>query len=252
MNLRAALSAAATCAAAGTLLCGCNLGQSQNAILVDKDSTTGTTQSLAPFTVLGPWQIRYTFDCTKQNSEEVLNVNQFTVDVFNGDDNSTAFEHPQTTFVSVKRQGTLHFTTPGNYYVHIDTECDWTLQVMDLSSGPVASASAAPPVPRPHGRVALGVTFISTFGPYNCDLTGTAARLCEVGDGTAGTSPFGALRMHRTVADQGGPGDCTTAATTGTLTAANGDALTVQADRGQSCKRSGADTYTFTVTGGTG
>jgi hypothetical protein len=252
VNLRGALSAAATCAAAGTLLCGCNLGQSQNALLVDTDSTTGATQSLAPFTVSGPWQIKYTFDCTKENSEELLNVNQFTIDVFNGDDNSTAFEHPQTTFVSVKQRGTLNFTTPGNYYLHIDTQCDWTLQVIDLSNGPVASASAAPKLPQPHGTVALDVTVISEFGPYNCDLTGTAALLCEVGDGTAGTSPFGALRLHRTVADQGGTGDCTTATTTGTLTAANGDVLNVQADKGQSCKRSGVDTYPFTVAGGTG
>ena len=252
VNLRAALRAAATCAAAGTLLCGCNLGQSQNAILVDKDSTTGTTQSLAPFTVSGPWQIKYTFDCTKQNSEELLNVNQFTVDVFNGDDNSTAFEHPQTTLVSVKRQGTLNFKTPGNYYLHIDTQCDWTLQAIDLSNGPVASASATPQVPQPHGSIALDVSFISKLGRYNCDLTGTAALRCEVGDGTAGTSPFGALRMHRTVAGQGGTDDCTTATTSGTLTAANGDVLNVQADKGQSCKRTGVDTYTFTVTSGTG
>jgi hypothetical protein len=252
VNLRAALSAAAGCAATGTLLCGCSLGQSQSAILVDTDSTTGSTQSLAPFTVSGHWQIKYTFDCTKQNSEEVLNVNQFTVDVFNGDDNSTAFEHPQTTFVSVKRRGTLDFTTPGNYYLHIDTQCDWTVQVVDLSSGPAASTSAAPRVPPVHGTVALDVTLTSDFGAYNCDLTGTAALLCQVGDGTAGTSPFGALSMHRTVAGQGGTGDCTTATTTGTLTAANGDVLNVQADKGQSCKKSGVDSYSFTVTGGTG
>jgi hypothetical protein len=252
VNLRAALRAAAGWAAAGTLLCGCSLGQSQSAILVDTDSTNGTARSLAPFTVSGHWQIKYTFDCTKQNSEEVLNVNQFTVDVFNGDDNSTAFEHPQTTFVSVKRQGTLNFTTPGNYYLHVDTQCDWTVQVIDLSSGQVASASSPPRVPQAHGTVALDVTFTSEFGAYNCDLTGTAALLCQVGDGTVGTSPFGALSMHRTIADKGGTGDCTTATTTGTLTAANGDVLNVQADKGQSCKRSGADSYTFTVTGGTG
>jgi hypothetical protein len=252
MSLRAALRAAASCAAAGTMLCGCNLGQSQSAVLVDTDSTSGTARSLAPFAVSGLWQIKYTFDCTKANSEGLLNVNQFSVDVFNGDDNSTAFEHPQTTFVSVKRRGTLDFTTPGNYYLHIDTQCDWTVQVIDLSSGPVASTSAAPHVPQAHGTVALDVTFISEFGRYNCDLTGTAALLCRVGDGTAGTSPFGALSMHRTVADQGGTGDCTTATTTGTLTAANGDVLNVQADKGQSCKRSGVDSYTFTVAGGTG
>jgi hypothetical protein len=252
VNLRAALSAAATCAAAGTLLCGCGLSQSQTALLVDTDSTTGAARSLAPFTVPGAWQIKYTFDCTKQNSEELLDVNQFTIDVFNGDDNSTAFEHPQTTFVSVKRQGTLDFKTPGNYYLHTDTPCDWTLQVIDLSNGTPASASPAPRVPQAHGSVALDVTFASKVGPYNCDLSGTAARLCEVGDGTAGTSPFGALSMHRTVAHQGGTDDCTTATTSGTLTATNGDVLNVQADKGQSCKRSGVDTYPFTVTGGTG
>ncbi|HXA29486.1 MAG TPA: hypothetical protein VN193_12175 [Candidatus Angelobacter sp.] len=252
MNLLALLRTAVGGVAAGTLLCGCSLGQAQSAILVDTDSTTGTAQSLAPFRVSGPWQVRYTFDCTKQNSEEVLNVNQFTLDVFNGDDNSTAFEHPQTTFVAVKRQGTLNFSTPGNYYLHVDTQCDWTLQAVDLSSGPVASASAAPRVPQPHGTVALDVTFASVFGPYNCNLTGTVAALCAVGDGTVGTSPFGALRMHRTFAVAAGVGDCFTSTTTGTLTAANGDVLDVQSTKGQACKRSNAASYSFTVTGGTG
>jgi len=251
MNLRAALRAAATVAVAGTVLSGCNFGGAQSAILVDSDSTTGTTRSLAPFAVSGPWRIKYTFDCTKEISEGVLNVNQFTIDVFNGDDNSTAFEHPQTTLVSVKRQGTLNFTTPGNYYLHVDTQCDWTLQVIDLSSGQVVSTSSAPHVPQPHGTVALDVTFTSDFGPYSCDLTGTTAQLCVVGDGTAAASPFGPLSMHLLVALHG-TGNCVPATTTGTVTAADGDVLDVKADKGQACQRSQTNSYSMTVTGGTG
>ena len=251
MSLRAVLRLAATCAGAGLLLCGCSLGQVQSAVLVDTDSTAATSRSLDPFTVSGPWQIKYTFDCTKENSEGLLDVNQFTIDVFNGDDNSTAFEHPQTTVIAVKRRGTLNFMTPGDYYLHVDTQCDWTLQVVDLSSGTAAASAAASPVPHPHGTVALDTTFASDFGPYNCDLTGTAAHVCVVGDGTAGTSPFGPLSMHVMVAEQNGTGDCPTGTTTGTLTAANGDVLTVTVDRELSCK-AGAATYSFTVTGGTG
>jgi hypothetical protein len=252
VRIRSALRATATLAAAATLLCGCNLGQAQNAILVDADSTKGPTQHIDPFTVRGAWQIKYTFDCTKQNSEGVLNADQFTIDVFDGDDNSTAFEHPQTTFVSVKRKGTLSFRTPGNYYLQVDTQCDWTLQVVDVSNGAVVSTTGAPHVRQPHGTVKFDVTFDSGFGPYSCDLTATSAPLCLVGDGTAGASPFGPLSMHRVVAVQGGTGSCTAATTTAMLTAANGDVLTVKSDKGQACPKSDKDSYTFTVTGGTG
>lgn len=252
MDLRQALRLAASCTAAGLVLCGCNLGQTQSAILVDKDSTSGTTQSTSPFTVTGPWQIKYTFDCTKENAEGVVDANQFTIDVFNGDDNSTAFEHPQTTFISVKRRGTLDFTTPGDYYLHVDTQCDWTLQVVDLSSGTVVSTSSAPRVARPHGTVHFDLRFAAVDGFYSCDLTGTAAARCVVVDGTAGSSPFGPLSMHRTMAIQPGAADCVAATTSGTLTSAAGDTLTVTADKGQGCQRSLSSSFSFTVTGGTG
>lgn len=252
MNLVAVLRAAAMCLTAGTLLCGCGLGQSQSALLVDADSTSGTTQSLSPFAVSGPWQLKYTFDCTKANSEGVLDADELTVDVFNGDDNSLAFEHPQTTLVSVQRRGALSFKTPGNYYVHVDTKCDWTMQVLDLGAGAAPSASPVPHVAQPHGTVPLDVTFASDFGPYNCDLTGTAASTCVVGDGTAAQSPFGALSMHLTVGLQRGTGDCSAAATMGTLTAANGDELNVKADKGEACTRSPVNKYSVAFTGGTG
>lgn len=252
MNLRSALRVAAGCTAAGTLLCGCNLGQAQSAILVDTDSTSGTTRSVAPFTVNGPWQIKYSFDCSKQNSEGVLNANQFTLDVFNGDDNSTAFEHPQTTYVSVQRKGTLGFKTPGDYYLHVDTLCDWTLQVIDVSSGAVVAGSAVPHVPQPHGTVHFDVRFAAADGFYGCDLTGTTAARCVVIDGTAGSSPFGPLSMHRTMAIQPGASDCVSATTSGTLTTAAGDTLTVTADKGQGCQRTLSSSFSFAVTGGTG
>ena len=245
--LRFALAALST----GVLLSSCSLGGSRSTILLDRDSTSGASQTTSAFAVSGPWQIRYTFDCTKQNSEGVLNSDQFTVDVFNGDDNSTAYEHPQTTVVSVKRKGVLAFSTPGNYYLHVDTACDWTLQVVDATGGAPAQ-TPAPRVAPQHGSVTVDVTFSAVFGPYACDLTGTPGALCEVADGTADRSPFGPLTLHRTVGDKGGTGACHSAGGAGTLTAANGDTLQVTADGGQVCPQIGHESLDVTVTGGTG
>jgi hypothetical protein len=252
MTLRSRLAAAAMCAAAGIVLSGCDLGLSQSAILLDTDSTSATIATTAPFTVTGPWQVKYNLDCTKANSEGVLNTDTFTIDAFNGDDNSTAFEHPVTTIISVKRQGVLNFTTPGRYYLHIDTQCDWTLQVIDLSGGPAPSTSPVPHIAQPTGAVALDVTFAAAFGPYKCDASVAGGSLCTVGDGSASTSSFGALTMHRTVVYVISKSACTTASTVGTLTAANGDVLNFQADKSEACAKSGVDSFPFTVTGGTG
>jgi hypothetical protein len=239
-------------AGAGIALSGCDLGLSQSAILVDTDSTSATTTTTTPFTVSGPWQVKYNVDCTKANSQGLLNINEFTINTFNGDDNSTAFEHPQTRIISVKRQGTMNFTTPGRYYLHVDTRCDWTLQVLDVSSGPARSASPVPHIAQPSGSVTLDVTFAALVGPYTCDPSVAGGSLCTVGDGSAGTSPFGALTMHRTAVYAVSKSDCISASTSGTLTAANGDELTVHADKGESCPKSGKDSFPFTVTGGTG
>lgn len=251
MRRRAHLLAVAACGVAVISTCACNTDLLQSAVVVDTDSTSGNMRSIEPFTTTGPWQIKYNFDCTKQNAEQLTDINQFTVDVLNADDNSTAFEHPQTVVTSVKRTGTVSFQRPGRYYLYIDTRCDWTLQVTDFAGGPTPTATPAPHIAQPTGTVSLDVTFASVFGPYDC-TSAPGGGLCSVGDGTVGTSPFGALTLHRTVSYSGGTGDCVMASTQATLTAANGDVLGFQSDSGQSCHKTGVDTFQVSVKGGTG
>jgi hypothetical protein len=75
----------------------------------------------------------YSWDCSRQASERVSGVDRFDMIVYNSDDMSTAFEHPEVHRTGRKGGATLHFTTPGEYNAAVDTVCDWHLQAVDLS-----------------------------------------------------------------------------------------------------------------------
>jgi hypothetical protein len=123
-------------------LCACNLSLLQTAVLLDLDSTTSPPKT-GHFNPPGAWQIKYHYDCSRQNSEGLLNTNKFTISVYNADDDSTSFENPTSAFTGVKKDGVISFKRGGVFYLVIDTVCDWTLQVLDISGGGGTTASSS-------------------------------------------------------------------------------------------------------------
>lgn len=89
-------------------------------------SQSGTgLQMLAPFSILGPWVLQYTFDCSNFGiagdfAVQVTNANG-TPNLIDNGPNVVAMNANASTFMP--QGGTLSLT--------IDTECNWTIQAVN-------------------------------------------------------------------------------------------------------------------------
>jgi hypothetical protein len=88
--------------------------------LLDRDRTARTVgiKRTATFTVDGSWDLKYTFDCASFG--------------YDPDHTNIPIGVPAN---AMARQGgdTTHQHRKGSYYLEINSECDWTLQVIDTA-----------------------------------------------------------------------------------------------------------------------
>ena len=111
---------------------GCNVALLQTATLVDTDSAISSGNT-GHFVAPGTWAVKTSYDCSRQDSEGVLNTNHMTIRVYNADDDSLSFEHPLTTLKGRSGKRVLTFKRGGPFYITVESACDWNLQVIDRS-----------------------------------------------------------------------------------------------------------------------
>jgi hypothetical protein len=114
-------------------LAGCNSGVATQTDLVDTESGAGVAGS-GTFKATGSWDLKLSYDCTRQLAEKVPGAaSGIQLTVYNGDDQSEAFEHPESHWKGAHGNQVLHFKRSGPYSVAVDSKCDWRLVVIDTS-----------------------------------------------------------------------------------------------------------------------
>jgi len=126
------LVSAFTAVALGLCLAGCNTQLLTRANILDLDSNSNVDPS-GNFTAPGSWELHVTYDCSKQKSQGVADLNRFDMIVYNSDDASSNFEHPEVHLTGPKHTQLLKFKRGGTFYIDIDSRCDWRLSVVDTS-----------------------------------------------------------------------------------------------------------------------
>ncbi len=110
-------------------LSGCNGGVAAKTDIVDVESGAGVAGS-GKFDATGPWDLTLSYDCSRQLAEKVPGAaNGVTLTVYNADDQSEAFEHPESVWKDARGNRALHFQRPGPYWIAVDSRCDWHLLV---------------------------------------------------------------------------------------------------------------------------
>jgi hypothetical protein len=81
----------------------------------------------APFRVDGPWQVKYTFDCSALGYE-----GNFAISLYDN-------RHPDTlvnlmvNVLDLNAGDVVHQTGNGTYFLAVDTQCNWSLEVDTLT-----------------------------------------------------------------------------------------------------------------------
>jgi hypothetical protein len=120
--------------ASALALAGCNTGVATHTDLVDVESGAGVAGS-GTFKAPGTWDLKLSYDCTRQLAENVPGAAAgIGLTVYNADDQSEAFEHPQSQWKATHGNQLLHFKRSGPYSVAVDSKCDWHLVVVDTSA----------------------------------------------------------------------------------------------------------------------
>lgn len=110
---------------------GCTTGTATTTNLVDVQGADGVAGT-GKFDTLGAWDLKLTYDCSRQLDEKVPGASTgVSLTVYNADDQSEAFEHPESQWKGAEGTQRLHFTRPGPYSVAVDSKCDWHVTVVD-------------------------------------------------------------------------------------------------------------------------
>ena len=111
---------------------GCNAQLLTQSNILDLDSNQ-MVDPTGNFTLAGSWELKFNYDCSKQHSEGMAGLDRVDLIVYNSDDNSTNFEHPEVHLTGRKQNEVLKFKRGGTFHVYIDTQCDWRLSVIDTN-----------------------------------------------------------------------------------------------------------------------
>lgn len=122
---------ALTVVAAVSVLAGCG-GPRRQIRFVDLDSGSGRTQS-GTFHPTGSWKMTYSWDCARQRSQGIKELDRLNLEIFNADDGSSSFETPEVHETGPKGEGSVDYRRSGWYYISIESPCDWRLVVLDTS-----------------------------------------------------------------------------------------------------------------------
>lgn len=115
----------------GAVLAGCG-GASTNGDVIASFPVSGTG-STPHFIPPGAWELQYSWDCARVSAQEMPGAHGIDLVVYNADDDSTSFEHPETQSTKTHGSGVLTYKRPGPYYVMAQTQCDWQVSVVDRS-----------------------------------------------------------------------------------------------------------------------
>jgi len=115
------------------MLVGCSAKLQSSADILDLQGDQRIDAS-SKFSSPRSWDLQYGYDCSRQVSEGIPDINRFDLIVYNGDDSSTASEHPELHLEGRKKASVLHFRRGGTYYLAVDSRCDWHVSVIDTST----------------------------------------------------------------------------------------------------------------------
>jgi hypothetical protein len=115
-----------------TGLVGCSSSAKTGDVLAvfSNAAASGKTGRFDP---AGAWDLEYTWDCHRARSEGLPGAQGLDLVVYNSDDDTTAFEHPEARSNASGGKGVLHFQRPGDYYVGMQTRCDWDVSIVNRS-----------------------------------------------------------------------------------------------------------------------
>lgn len=83
---------------------------------------SGTKQT-QKFTAAGDWDLNWSYDCSNFG-----NQGNFIVTVYNSD-GSVSFENTEVNQLGSSGSDVQHYHKSGTYYLAIDSECNWTVNV---------------------------------------------------------------------------------------------------------------------------
>jgi len=112
------------------LLVGCT-GSSKSGDVLAVYSSTANAGQTGRFKPAGAWDLEYSFNCSRERSEGVPGAKGLALTVHNSDDDSLAFENPQANSGAFQGKGVLHFKESGDYYVGMQTRCDWDVSIVN-------------------------------------------------------------------------------------------------------------------------
>ena len=128
-----AIAAVPALLAAVLALTGCSGSVASQTDLVEVEGGAGVSGS-GTFHATGSWDLKLTYDCAHQLAEKVPGATSGVhLTVYNADDQSEAFEHPEAQWKGAAGSQVLHFKRSGPYSVSVDSKCDWHLVVVDTS-----------------------------------------------------------------------------------------------------------------------
>lgn len=128
MHRVAALCAGLVCAA--MVACGAS-GKGDVIAQFSGDPKNGN--STGRFSPQGAWDLRYSWNCADARSQGVADAHGVDLVVYNADDDSTSFENPEASSTALHGSGVLHYHRSGEFYVALQTKCQWQINVVDRS-----------------------------------------------------------------------------------------------------------------------
>ena len=96
-------------------------------------SNTSDQTQTGRFQPAGAWTLEYSWNCKREQSEGISGAQGLSVAVYNSDDDSLAAEHPQLSSGRSVGNGVLHFMRSGDYYISMQTQCDWNVSIVNAT-----------------------------------------------------------------------------------------------------------------------
>jgi hypothetical protein len=127
-------------ALAAIMLCACVVAACGTAgngdVIAQFSGRTGDANGSAMtghFSPTGAWDLRYSWSCARARSEGLADAHGVDLVVYNADDDSTSFENPEASSRAMHGAGVLHYHRSGEFYIGLQTNCDWQVDVVDRS-----------------------------------------------------------------------------------------------------------------------
>ena len=128
-GIRPLLAGACALLLAGTAVA---CGPTQTYLLMDRQGS-GNLDESPPFTVNGPWTLRYSYDCTQQGSTSGL-----VIQVVNAADDTLIAEDPDIVNAAAAARKRINSdisvnykATTGTLYLQVQSGCAWRIEIRE-------------------------------------------------------------------------------------------------------------------------